>query len=102
MAVNPIQTPLPADLPEDWTYGQTVAPTGAEVGLSEQHGYNYLMEQVNAAQEGVNTIGEAFAGLAATDDVGGYYQMESSVPVSERNANTLYGLILADYTGGEG
>ena len=46
MAENPIKTPLPADLPEDWTGGQTVAPTGAEVGLSEQHGYNYLMEQV--------------------------------------------------------
>ena len=44
MAENPIKTPLPADLPEDWTGGQTVAPTGAEVGLSEQHGYNYLME----------------------------------------------------------
>lgn len=43
MAENPIKTPLPADLPEDWTGGQTVAPTGAEVGLSEQHGYNYLM-----------------------------------------------------------
>lgn len=93
MAVNPIQTPLPADLPEDWTYGQTVAPTGAEVGLSEQHGYNYLMEQVNATQEAVNTIGGAF------EDLGGYYQMESSIPVGERNANTLYGLILANYGG---
>ena len=59
MAENPIKTPLPADLPEDWTGGQTVAPTGAEVGLSEQHGYNYLMEQVNAAQEAVNTISDA-------------------------------------------
>ena len=48
MAENPIKTPLPADLPEDWTGGQTVAPTGAEVGLSEQHGYNYLMEQVRS------------------------------------------------------
>ncbi len=45
MAENPIKTPLPADLPEDWTGGQTVAPTGAEVGLSEQHGYNYLMSR---------------------------------------------------------
>ena len=64
MAENPIKTPLPADLPEDWTGGQTVAPTGAEVGLSEQHGYNYLMEQVNAAQTAAKEIGEAFSGVA--------------------------------------
>lgn len=64
MAVKPISTPLPADLPETWQTGQTVAPTGAEVGLSEQHGYNYLMEQVNAAQEALNTINNAFEDLA--------------------------------------
>lgn len=60
MAENPITTPLPADLPEQWTYGQTVGPNGTDVGLTQQHGYNYLMKQVNAAQEGVNTLGEAF------------------------------------------
>lgn len=64
MATKPISTPLPADLPENWTTGQTVAPTGAEVGLSEQHGYNYLMEQVNAAQEALNTMNDAFDDLA--------------------------------------
>ena len=63
MAENPIKAPLPADLPEDWTYGQTVAPTGEEAGLSTQHGYNYLMQQVNAAQRGVNEVGKAFSGL---------------------------------------
>lgn len=60
---NPITTPLPADLPESWTTGQIVAPNGADVGLSEQHGYNYLMQQVNAAQSGVNTLGEALANV---------------------------------------
>lgn len=99
MAVNPIQTPLPADLPEDWTYGQTVAPTGAEAGLSEQHGYNYLMEQVNAAHEGVNAIGEAFDDLATTDQLGGFILMDTSIPTGERQQNTLYGLILANYGG---
>ena len=99
MADNPITVQLPADLPEDWTYGQTVAPTGAEVGLSEQHGYNYLMEQVNAAQEGVNAIGEAFNDLATTDQLGGFILMDSSTPVAERQQNTLYGLILANYGG---
>ncbi len=113
MAENPIKTPLPADLPEDWTGGQTVAPTGAEVGLSEQHGYNYLMEQVNAVQTAAKEIGEAFSGLATLGpdgkvpgeqlpDIGGFYEVE--VPPASRKANTLYGLILADYTGtgGEG
>ena len=115
MAENPIKTPLPADLPEDWTGGQTVAPTGSEVGLSEQHGYNYLMEQVNAVQTAAKEIGEAFSGLATLGpdgkvpgeqlpDIGGFYEVEEAVTPASRKANTLYGLILADYTGtgGEG
>jgi hypothetical protein len=48
--------PLPADLPENWTSGQTVAPTGAEVGMDEQHGYNYLMRQVNNAQKALKAL----------------------------------------------
>ncbi len=51
-----ITLPLPADLPENWTMGQTVAPAGADAGLSEQHGYNYLSQQVNNAQKGVNLL----------------------------------------------
>lgn len=65
MANRPLSAPLPADLPEDWTDGQIVAPSGASAGLSEQHGYNYLMEMVNRAQEAVNTINEGF------DDISG-------------------------------
>lgn len=30
MADNPITVVLPADLPEDWTTGQTVAPSGED------------------------------------------------------------------------
>lgn len=63
MPENPITNPLPADLPENWLNTQTIAAAGADVGLSAQHGYNYLMSQVNAAQRGVNTLGIAFAGL---------------------------------------
>lgn len=48
--------PLPADLPENWTSGQTIAPTGAEVGMDEQHGYNYLMMQVNNAQRALKAL----------------------------------------------
>lgn len=60
MADRPLSNPLPADLPEDWTSGQIVAPSGADVGLSQQHGYNYLMAQVNAVQQAVNAINESF------------------------------------------
>lgn len=48
--------PLPADLPENWTSGQIVAPTGAEAGLDTQHGYNYLMRQVNNAQKALKVL----------------------------------------------
>ena len=48
--------PLPADLPENWTSGQTIAPTGAEVGLDNQYGYNYLMMQVNNAQRALKAL----------------------------------------------
>lgn len=48
--------PLPADLPENWTSGQIIAPTGAEAGLDDQHGYNYLMMQVNNAQKAATAL----------------------------------------------
>lgn len=64
MADKPIQNNLPADLPENWTIGQIVAPSGSDVGLSQQHGYNYLMEMINRAQAAVNLINNAFLGLA--------------------------------------
>ncbi len=65
MAEN--RQPLPADLPEDWNVGQIVAPTGEEVGLSHQHGYNYLMEMVNQAQRGVNQNSETLDGVINGD-----------------------------------
>ena len=66
---NPLTSPLPADLPENWSLGQIVSPAGTDVGLTQQHGYNYLMEQVNAAQDAANTIGQAFENLATTQDL---------------------------------
>lgn len=63
MPENPIKSPLPADLPENWVNTQTIAAAGSDVGLSEKHGYNYLMGQVNATQRAANAIGTAFAGL---------------------------------------
>lgn len=47
-------TNLPADLPEDWQQGQIVSPNGTDVGLTKQHGYNYMAEQINDTQEAVN------------------------------------------------
>lgn len=62
MAANrPLPSPLPADLPEDWQDNQIVAPQGADVGLTEQHGYNYLMQQVNDAQRAANQLNEDVA-----------------------------------------
>lgn len=55
---------LPADLPENWTQGQTISPNGTEVGLTEQHGYNYLMKQVNNTQTEVNGINDALPDVA--------------------------------------
>lgn len=93
MATKPIPTPLLADLPEDWVVDQIVAPTGEEVGLSEQHGYNYLMAKVNEALQAINALNEGF------EDMGGFIEMETSLPVGDRVENTLYGLILVDFTG---
>lgn len=80
MADNPITVPLPADLPEDWEANDIVAPDGADAGLSEQHGYNYLMEQVNNAQTALTEVGTAFSGLATTQDVDG--TLKATIQVS--------------------
>lgn len=44
---------LPHDLPQDWTDNQYVSPGGEEVGLTPQHGFNYLMKMVNDAQQAI-------------------------------------------------
>ena len=53
-----ITIPLPHDLPENWNETQFVSPGGIEVGLTKQHGYNYLMEQVNNTQKAVLELEE--------------------------------------------
>ena len=53
-----VTTPLPQDLPEDWNDSQYVSPGGVETGLTEKHGYNYLMQQVNATQKAVQELDE--------------------------------------------
>lgn len=60
---------LPADLPENWTRGQFVSPNGTETGLTEKHGYNYLMKQVNNTQTEVNNINTALTDVAQQETV---------------------------------
>lgn len=69
---NPITVELPADLPTNWQQYQVVSPNGTEAGLDEQHGYNYLMKQVNNAQTAASECGEA---------------LESAVPASRKINN---------------
>jgi len=57
---KPLDTNLSANLPENWQLEDTVSPSGTDVGLSEQHGYNYLNKSVNDAQKAINAINEAF------------------------------------------
>lgn len=100
-AFNPITIPLPADLPTDWQAQQIVSPDGVSAGLAEQYGYNYLMEQVNAAQQALQQVGEYFPQLALSADVGGYFIIPAgdTLPPAQRQPNALYGQNIDDFTG---
>ena len=96
MATRPVKQSLPANLPENWTDSQYVSPGGTEVGLTPQHGYNYLNRQVNAVQKAAQEIDAAFEDLAPLDhetkkipkgyfpdDLGDYQPKTESLPVSQ-------------------
>lgn len=96
MATRPVKQSLPADLPENWTDSQYVSPGGTEVGLTPQHGYNYLNRQVNAVQKAAQEIDAAFEDLAPLDpetkkipkgyfpeDLGDYQPKTESLPLSQ-------------------
>ena len=96
MATRPVKQSLPADLPENWTDSQYVSPGGTEVGLTPQHGYNYLNRQVNAVQKAAKEIDAAFEDLAPLDpetkkipkgsfpeDLGDYQPKTESLPLSQ-------------------
>lgn len=93
MAENPITVNLPADLPEDWAENDIVAPNGADAGLSQQHGYNYLMEQVNAAQTAASQVGAAFVNLPSLGEDG-------KIPADELPDGLLTAQIQVTYNGG--
>lgn len=69
MADKPIKSPNLPELPTDWKMGQIVSPNGTETGLTEKHGYNYLMQVVNQQAEYIKTMNDAFAGLAKLEDL---------------------------------
>lgn len=94
MAENPITVSLPADLPEDWAENDIVAPNGADAGLTEQHGYNYLMEQVNAAQTAATQVGAAFVNLPSLGEDG-------KIPADELPDGLLTATVQVTYNGGE-
>lgn len=89
MADKPIQKPLPADLPENWSIGQIVAPAGADVGLDQQHGYNYLMKQVNDAQSAVNQINDAFTDLVSVNDVAQFGALYTQITLPQSGWSSL-------------
>ena len=85
MANKPLPNLLPADMPENWQTNQIVAPVGADVGLAEQYGYNYLMAQLNAAQQAINNINDAFPELASL--IGGKIPL-AQLPIDTALSNT--------------
>ena len=93
MAEKPVKENLPADLPTDWVLEQVVTPGGTEAGLSPQHGYNYLMAKVNEAILAINDLNNGFENVG-----GGFIEMQTSLPIGDREDETLYGLILADFS----
>ncbi len=70
MADKPIQESIESNLPTNWSWGQIVAPQGEDVGLTKQHGYNYLMQIVNKAFQHIKKINDAFGNLVPTKQVG--------------------------------
>lgn len=68
-----VSVPLPQDLPQDWTDSKYVSPNGVEVGLTEKHGYNYLMEQVNNAQKAAEELGEGLDYMVGVNLLDNWY-----------------------------
>lgn len=100
-ATNPITVPLPADLPTSWQPMDIVPPDGDLAGLPEQYGYNYLMQQINAAQTALGQVASYYPQLTPETENGGYVPMEQSIPPQSRRPRTLYGMILDDFRGKE-
>lgn len=96
---RPLNTQLPADLPEDWQLKQKVSPTGTDVGLTAKHGYNYQSKQINDAQKTINTINEAFDNVQQNlPDVANVTTVADgdTVPVVETSSKTAKKITFAN------
>lgn len=109
MAGKIVSVPLPHDLPENWNDNQYVSPEGTEVGLTEQHGYNYLMKQVNATQQaaqeldsavgdlvGVNLLNNAYF-VKAIDRNNGYVVPKGTLGYSDTACTVVVGSVQEPY-----
>ena len=74
-----ITTSIPHDLPENWTDSQYVSPGGEEVGLTPQHGYNYLMRMVNAAHLALEEVDAYLATLGGGKNILHNWYLKSPV-----------------------
>lgn len=92
MPENPITVPLPQDMPTNWVYGQTIGPNGTDVGLAQQYGYNYLMQQVNAAQQAAEELGKGISGLSG-DNIPETAGSETSISTALSNKAGVLGLL---------
>lgn len=84
---------LPADLPENWVYAQTISPNGTEAGLTPQHGYNYLMQQVNQAQALLNQVTAILQEQGAEMATKDYVTEQANLKVSKAG-DTMTGPLL--------
>ena len=79
-----------------WVTHEELEEAMAGIDLS-----GYVKSSEKGAPNGVATLGpDGKVPGEQLPDIGGFYEVE--VPPASRKANTLYGLILADYAGGEG
>ena len=69
MANKPLPSNPVADIPQNWTDGQIVAPSGTDVGLTSKHGWNYIMSKINEALIALGLINDSFANLADSSSV---------------------------------
>ena len=75
---KPIDTNPVADVPQNWTRGQIISPTGTDVGLSAKHGYNYQASKINEALTDIGILNDAFDGLEESISFDGIYDPETN------------------------
>ena len=83
---NFISVLLPHDLPEDWKDSHYVSPNGTEVGLTQKHGYNYLMKQVNNAQQAAAELSEGLDIMVGVNMLDNAYFVD---PVDRRDGECV-------------